>query len=112
MRTEIQEQRHGRAEAMNLAQDTLTTDRSSLDRLVHNLDVDLEVFSRTIQSITEQFEALKGSIAYGGSREPSDHNLLQAELDDLQSDWADLVEADVRLRDELKEDSWLVLLRQ
>lgn len=34
------------------------------------------------------------------------------ELEDLQSDWADLVEADVRLRDELKEDQWLVVFRQ
>jgi hypothetical protein len=114
---EIQEQRHCRREATSPGQDALATDRHPLDRLVCNFDVNLESFSRIIQSITERVETLKASIDYGmDPGEHEDHHLLRSELDDLlddlQSDWADLVEADVRLRDELKEDAWLVVLLQ
>lgn len=84
-----------------------------MDRLVHEFDTQLETFSRMIQSITEQAEARKASIEYGiNSARYGDQQTLLEELEDLQSDWADLVEADVRLRDELKEDQWLVVFRQ
>ena len=111
--TEIQEFRHGQKNMSTPSADQPVTQLNSLDSLVHNFDLDLEAFSRTIQSITEQVEALKTSVAYGVTTGTHDnHETLREELDDLQSDWADLVEADVRLRDELKEDQWLVVFRQ
>jgi len=115
--TEIQEARHARvASGRNPSASKSGPDEknSRLKLLLHRFDAGLDTYSRTIQRLTEEAEALLKPFEFQVPNEIPNARLLtaQTELSELQSDWADLLADEATLRDELNEDKWLEVLWQ
>jgi hypothetical protein len=114
---EIQEVRHTRVDN----RETSATSKSNPDEknsrlklLLHQFDSSLDTYSRTLQRLTEEAEALFKPFEFQVPSEIPDERLstAQTELSGLQSDWADLLADEANLRDELNEDKWLEVLWQ
>ena len=87
---------------------------TTLDNLVHAFDASLETFSRQIQSTTEKIQdyLLPFDFQTKGPGMDKHWIALKEDLHQIQSDWSDILEDDSRLKDELKEDRWLMVFRQ
>jgi hypothetical protein len=85
-----------------------------MNLLLDRFDAGLDAYSRSIQSLTEQIETYIAPLEFDQKLASSDPGFvtLQTELQELQADWADLLEDDTKLREELNEDKWLTVLWQ
>jgi hypothetical protein len=100
---EIQEHRH----AVNSG----TSSTTHLDSLIPSFDASLESFSHLISQLTtdtESYFASSTSPTPCGSRTEKG---LKTRLKEVQVDWAEMVERDGLLKEELKEDKWLAVFR-
>jgi len=114
---EIQEARHtrvDRGEMATISKPPPTEQNPRLKLLLHQFDSGLDTYSRSLQRLTEEAEALLKPFEFQVPSEIPDERLstAQTELLDLQSDWSDLLADEANLRDELNEDKWLEVLWQ
>lgn len=75
----------------------------NLDDKLQSLDATLESLSKTLLRVTNAVDAVPAVDA--------EERDLRARLDGVEQAWRDAVDEDAVLREELREDRWLVVFR-
>jgi hypothetical protein len=75
----------------------------NLDDRLQSLDATLESLSKTLLRVTNAVDAVPAVDA--------EERDLRARLDGVEQAWRDAVDEDAILREELREDRWLVVFR-
>lgn len=75
----------------------------NLDDKLQSLDATLEALSKTLLRVTNAVDAVPTVDA--------EERDLRARLDGVEQAWRDAVDEDAILREELREDRWLVVFR-
>lgn len=99
---EIQELRHKVIPTTPSKPLSTTNTQSHLDPLLSLLLTQIESFSPAIQALSDQI----------GHQQVGSADGLSEDVRELQEGWRDALEDEERLKEELREDRWLVVFRQ